>query len=175
MPGHLVGRQHRKHRLRRQHARKARHHLLAERRADAAGLRRIGLQPAIVEHHVSNSGRAEIEQRRRIARDQLFGRIVRVGAGGRADPDAAIAQPQRQPVAGAKARVMAGRTGDRAIARQDRVVEQMPAQPHLIHVGFGKHRIGLRQRPGESRRAEQEQGQKPPHAAAAISTVVVWR
>ncbi len=50
MPRHFVLAQDREHRLRRKHAGESRDHLLAERGADTAGLGRIRLEAAVVEH-----------------------------------------------------------------------------------------------------------------------------
>lgn len=87
--GHLVAAEHWKHGLSGEHRGKALHHIGIQRRADTAGVGRIGLQPAVMEHH-GEVPRAQIEEGRRIARDALLWRVFGICPARRAKPDPPI-------------------------------------------------------------------------------------
>ncbi len=151
MPGHLVGAEHREHGLRRKNAVEARDHLRAQRRADSAGLRRVRLQPPVMEHH-PEFGVAQIEQRGGIPRHALLGQVLGVRMPLRPQPRAAIAQPEAHPVRGAEARMVAGGAGHLAVAGQDRVIEQQLPQR-------GLRRIEPRELPCPGRQGEEQRRQ----------------
>ena len=175
MPGHLVARKHREHGLCGQSAVKADLHFRTQRGANAGGTGGVLFETAVMEEP-GEFRRAKVEQRGRVARDALFGWVVGVDRPVDAQPRCAIAKAKRQPVARAKARVVAGGAGHGLVARQDRVVEQQVAQLDPCHVRLGKGCVCPGERSGDgSRRQEREEGGEPLHSVASTVRVRRWR
>ncbi len=151
MPRHLVGAEHREHRLRRQDPGEARDHLVLHRRAQAAGAGRIGFDPA-VDEEADKLVRAEVEDRRRIARNPLLGRVRGIERPVGAETDAAFPEAQRDAVGRAEAGVVARRAGDVPIAGEDLVPEEQAAQCGLARVDRDKHVVRHRRRRTGQRR-----------------------
>ncbi len=165
MARHLVGAEDGEHRLRREQRLEPLKHVVVERRAQAAGAGGVDLDPAVVEQD-GELGRAEVEERLRIARHPLQRRVGGVGDAVGAEADAAVAERERQAVAGAEGGVVAGGAGDFLVARQDRIVEQeLPeAGGGLVHraivgVGDGGGPAGRVLRPERSGEHGGEQGE----------------
>ena len=83
--------------------------------------------------HDLHLARAKVPQGRRVARDTLLHRAAS-RAPQRAEARAPLPDAQRQPVTCAMLGVMAGRTSDVAVARQDRVVEQQLAHRRRLWI-----------------------------------------
>jgi hypothetical protein len=109
---------------------------------------------------------AKVEQRRRMARDALLRRIVRVDPAIRPQPDATISETQRNTIAGCMPWMVAGAAGHLLIARQDRIKKQEPPQFHPFHIGLWKGRKLGHQRRGRAscirgKRQRQKRQQEP--------------
>ena len=130
VPCHFVTAEDGKHRLGRYEAGKAFDHFVIQRGAKPAGAIRRGFDPAIIKQRAI-SDETKIEQRLCVAWNAGLGRIVYIRHPFGAQSDTAIANGQRNPVAGAKGRVVTRGAGDLFVAGQDRIIKQQPSQRGL--------------------------------------------